>query len=249
MSDAATETKTPPYGSFTTFWNFVTTGLNSEHLPTVIDRTMMNGKSGTDQGTIFSALKFFDLIEEDDNNAVRPPLRELVAADPDERKAILARMIERYYPGQVAVSAKSGTEKQLHDSFNADFAISGATCRKAATFFLHAASQAELSVSPNFPKSRPGQGPRRPAAVRKKVSKKESMIEADSQGESGSSVYRLDLNSGGSVELRVTVDLVQLMRNEVDRIFVMGMVDAFENYERRSDEEAPAVAPIDEDEA
>ncbi|MBL7619875.1 MULTISPECIES: hypothetical protein [unclassified Frankia] len=161
----------PPYMAFQTFWSFIGS-LGAHPLPPKIDRSMMGSKSGTDQASLMGALRGFGLVGE--GHEVQPALRELAEADEERRSELLAELIRRFYPAQVAVSESNGTKQQLDDSFRSSFDLSAAeTRRKATTFFLHAARVAQLPLSPHFPPTRTGSGgpgtPRakRPTAKRK----------------------------------------------------------------------------------
>jgi hypothetical protein len=145
----------PPYLAFQTFLAFLNE-LAAKPLPPQIDRSIMNTKSGTDQANLFSALKFFDLI--DDNNIVQQGLKAFVSADELGRKAAITAMFSGHYPNQFDVSSQNGTEKLLLDSFEDDFGYTGDTRRKAMTFFLHGARWAGIEMSPHFPTTRMGSG-------------------------------------------------------------------------------------------
>lgn len=245
------ETKAaPPYGSFSTFWNYVLS-LANKPLPTQIDRSMMTGKSGTDQATILSALKFFELIDTSQDNKVQRPLIDLVQATGEERKRVLARLVRRSYSTQLAISDLPGTEAQLHKSFEEQFGLSGETRRKASTFFLHAAKEAEIPVSPHFPKPRSGQGRAAPA---KKAAKKKTAGKPGTGGATkttdaeGGDTYTLTLDSGTEVELTVRADLMSLMRHDGDRKFVMELVDKLEKYESGETDGEPHEAESAEEE-
>lgn len=240
------ETKvTPPYGSFGTFWNYVT-GLKAETLPPQLDRSMMRGKSGSDQAVINMGLKFFGLVDPHNNNAVLDRLKELVAADEAGRKAILAEMVRTHYPAQIEVSDSLGTEKLLHESVEKSFDLTGETRRKAATFFLHAAAMADITVSPNFPKARAGQG-RSTNGVSKKATgtRKRSSVEATkTKNEAGGDTYTISLASGGTVKLIVNADLMALLRHDVDRTLVTDLIEKMEGYEAFEESELVEPQPV-----
>lgn len=229
----------PPYGSFSTFWNYVL-GLANKPLPTHLDRSMMTGKSGTDQATIISALKFFELIDTTQGNKVEDSLIDLVQATGDARKQFLARLVRQSYSGQLAVSDLPGTEAQLHKSFEDEFGVTGETRRKASTFFLHAAREAGIEVSPHFPKPRSGQGR---AAPGKKAAKKKAGGKSATRGPTkttdaeGGDTYTLGLDSGTEVQLTVRADLMSLMRHDGDRKFVMELVDKLDSYGSSEEDE------------
>lgn len=244
MSDAQETKSTPPYGSFSTFWNFIT-GLAGKPIPARFDRSIMTGKSGTDQQTITSALKFFGLIDENKGNEIRPEFVDLLSGTPDERKRALGSLVRACYPGQIKVSEMQGTEAQLHESFQGDFNLTGETRRKAATFFLHSAKEAGIELSPFFPKPRSGQGrtgPKKSAGKSKAAWGGSRRSASQTKDEVGDSTYTVTLESGSVVSLKVTGDLMDLMRNETDRAFLMGLVDAMEGYSSTAGDQADDLA-------
>jgi len=225
----------PPYLPFATFWSFIGQ-LAERPLPPRIDRSIMAGRSGTDQAGLFSALRSFDLI--DDENRVQPFLVELTGADVEKRKLILSAMVRQAYPGPMAVSEANGTELQLTEAFRNDYGAMGTeTRRKAVTFFLHALREAGLPTSANFPATRAGSGapgvPRRQASSRKsKLAKPRSTTtpataSAAESSRTGDS-YAVNLVSGGRVSIEVTVNLFQLSRE--DRDFVISLIDSLKEY-------------------
>lgn len=231
MAENEESKPSPPYGSFGTFWNY-TTGLKAETLPPQLDRTMMRGKSGSDQAVINMALKFFELVDPSRNNEVLDGLKHLVAANGEARKGILGDLVRTHYPEQMGVSDRLGTEKQLHESFETTFGLTGETRRKAATFFLHAAAMAGIQVSPNFPKVRAGQGRTANGAAKKAAARKRTSAAATkTKTEGGGDSYTIQLESGGTVQLIVTADLMALLRHDGDRMLVTTLIEKMETYE------------------
>lgn len=228
----------PPYGSFRTFWSFVGSLANMP-LPPQIDRSMLDSKSGTDQLAIFSALKAFNLVA-GENQAVQPGLVSLVESTAEGRKTFLRDLLVRYYPGQLGVSAQQGTEKMLVESFEADFGLKGDTRRKAATWFLHAALECGLPLSPHFPRLRPGQGtpaPRVRRPAKRKPPQNGANETANVQGRGGSTSgdeVTVRLRAGGTVTLKVDVGHFALSRHKDDRDFVQKLMDALTDYEAES---------------
>lgn len=243
----------PPYGSFRTFWGFVA-ALAEKPLPPQIDRSMLDSKSGTDQLAIFSALKAFNLVA-GDAQLVQPELTDLVRAGAEGRKKQLASLLHTYYPGQIDVSAQQGTEKMLLDSFEKEFGLTGDTRRKAATWFLHAANECGLPMSPHFPKLRPGQGgpsaPRPKRAPKKRVPDGTTPVGREDPATTGTTAdeVTVKLRAGGSVTLKVNVGHIALSRNKADRTFVEGLLDALTAYEEKSAREAaPSLAEVSAEE-
>jgi hypothetical protein len=248
MADNAATFK-PPYNAFRTFWTFID-ALSKKALPPQLDRSMFDGKSGTDQMGLNAALQGFGLIGSDEEKrAVKPLLSELVKAEPEERKTILRNLLREFYPNQVAISEANGTEDMLLDSFKTDFGLTGDTRRKAATWFLHAMTEAGgLAISPHFPKARAGgtvSGSRRPRQPRKAVVTTPKPLAGSSGGNAGGGgdEITVQLRAGGTVTLRVNVGHFALSRNKEDREFVQKLIDDLTAYE------APHEAPDDEEAA
>ena len=226
----------PPYMSFQTFWNFITE-LGTKPLPPRIDRSLMASKSGTDQFNLNLALTSFGLI--DSNSGVLPLLTELVEADEERRKSLLATMVTRNYVEPMRVSGKHGTSKDLDDAFRTSYPsiASADTRRKAITFFLHAASFAGIELSANFPKTRSGSGAPGTSKPRKAVRRKpapaaEERVNPAIGGPSAPATWdthTVELVSGGTVFVAVNVDIFGL--NASDRDFVLGLVDSMKSYQ------------------
>ena len=224
--------------SFQTFWKFVE-DLSARPLPPQIDRSIMNSKSGTDQANLMSALSGFGLIGADQR--VEPALRDLAVSDDATRRERLATLIQKYYPEQVIVAEQNGTEQQLHQTFRESFNLESAdTRRKAVTFYLHAARTAGMTLSEYFPQTRSGSGnpgasrPKRPA--RRKgpaasvtgASTGSAMRQREGQARIGGDTYTVDLESGGTVSVAVSVNLFDLTTK--DRSFVIELIDKLKGY-------------------
>lgn len=240
MSETAQQGFKPPYMAFQTFWNFVDE-LSTHPLPPVIDRSLMNSKSGTDQANLFATLKAFELISED--AVVQPGLTALTEADQDGRKPLLAEIVRKYYVPALAVAEANGTQAQLEAAFRESFDIASAdTLRKAITFFLHAARVSDVALSPYFKATRSGQGapgaPRKRAAKRKPKNGVAEPEVAAVQQPAIPDAYRLDvrLRTGGTMTLTVNVNPISL-RGE-DRSFFYDIVDKMTDYEQPEPEQA-----------
>ena len=223
----------PPYMAFTTLWNFLET-LASHPLPPAIDRSLMQGKSGSDQANIFNALKAFGLLGE--GQVVLPALTELTSADVEGRKLLLADLVRRHYPGALEVSDRNGTSTQLDAKFREDYGLqSGDTLRKSVTFFLHAARTAGIPLSPHFKQTRSGQGA--PGQPKRRTAKRTARTAASpaAPAETPSvptEAYRLEitLQTGGTMTLTVNVNPINLRGD--DRDFFYDIVDKMSDYEQ-----------------
>jgi hypothetical protein len=205
----------PPYLPFQTFLSFIEE-LASKPLPPQIDRSMMSSKSGTDQANLFSALKFFGLI--DKGQAVQEGLTLIASSDEEGRRRAIGGLLRAYYPKQFAVSEQNGTEKLLLDSIEADWGYTGDTRRKAMTFFLHGARWAGLELSAHFPQTRMGSGrstaPRPKRAPKKKPdgagSNPNGQGQSGSGGGEGGEIVNVSLGSAGSIRVDVRVKWLEL---------------------------------------
>lgn len=235
MEDIDTGKFKPPYMPFQTFWSFIDE-LSSNPLPPMIDRSLMVSRSGTDQAHLINTLKAFELI--DGAHLVQPTLVELTAADAEGRKALLAGLLNRYYPKAIRVAEENGTASQLDQCFRDEYAISGAdTLRKTVTFFLHAGRMSGLPMSPHFKPTRgrrvaPGK-PRKRAA---RSSPTEPRAEVqDHTAHHSEEQYRLDvrLRTGGTMTLAVNVNPLSLRGD--DRVFFYDIVDKMADYRQPDD--------------
>jgi hypothetical protein len=239
----------PPYLPFKTFWTFVN-DLLAAPLPPQIDRSLMTSKSGTDQVHLTAALKAFGLI---DGGQTVTGLRALEATDEQARAAWLGDQIRAYYPIQVGISLQNGTEQQLKDSFRDTFKITAAdTLRKSITFFLHAAQQGGIPLSPHFPTTRSGSGapgtprPRRSASRRKPLTDPAKVNGAAKPTQPDGDTYTVDLESGARATLTVTMNV--MTTSVQDRKFLFELIDKLQSYgtsARKGSNERPGAGQND----
>jgi hypothetical protein len=156
----------PPYVPYATFRNF-SDGLHKSP-PTEIDRRGMMGKlSGTQQTQLLSALKFLHLINE--NYQVSPLYLRFIRADSKEKQKVLKEILEGGYPLLFDSSSGFDLGAAAESTFIKKFSemgVDGGMSRKCQTFFLRAAQEAGVPISPYIqsPKTRskPGRATRRP---------------------------------------------------------------------------------------
>jgi len=150
----------PPYVAYATFKNLLGS-LKEGVVPARIDKTLpfMMGQSGSNQSYLFSALRFFNLIDE--NKKPTPAFKPLVLGENDERKALWRRLFDvAYHPILDGLDLDTATVGMLHEKFQVQ-GLTGETVRKAHSFFGAAAEDAGISLTgPLKPKAR-GSGPRR----------------------------------------------------------------------------------------
>lgn len=139
-------------------------------LPNKVDRSYLSSRSGSEQSYLISAFRGFGLINED--NVTQPDLRKL-AEDSEDRPAMVADLLNRFYPKAMALGSSNSTPGELESAFADMFTtVTGASRIKAIRFFLAAAEYAGVPRSPLWkaPKaSRSGGGGGARRVNRKKV--------------------------------------------------------------------------------
>jgi hypothetical protein len=116
----------------------------AQGVPHVIDRSIFPQMSGVTQGQVMGALRFLGLI-----NAQGKPSAELhaLATQKDKRKENLRRVIEHAYPELIQSDLSKATPSSLNQAFE-KFAVTGETNQKAKSFFLQAAKECGIALSP-----------------------------------------------------------------------------------------------------
>ena len=133
----------PPYLSFKTLKSFIE--RLKVAVPSRIDRSVMGSMSGAVQGQILSTLKYLSLTTE--HGIPTDKLTRLVKSEGAERQKILREIITTAYPFIEMDSLPSATAKLLQDQFAATGA-QGETVRKCVAFFVSAAKDCALPLSP-----------------------------------------------------------------------------------------------------
>lgn len=151
----------PPYLSWSTFEGILDQ-LKATGIPDKIDRSVLVGKSGGDQSQFLRACRVFGLMDEETEQPTER-MRELVTAE--DRGPLLGEILRESYPNVVALG-NGATQQMLEEKFR-EFGIEGDTVRKAIAFYLNAAKQTDIELSPRFKTTRPGAGGRRKRASRK----------------------------------------------------------------------------------
>ena len=151
-SDLAKPARTPPYTSYRTFRTFIE-DLREHGLPSRVDRSVLTRFSGVVGMQLTHALRFLGLIEDDGRPTQR--LRELVNAEDAGRwRETLLDLLRREYAPLFAIDLESATPSHFHDTFRKAFPAADAVVQKCVTFFLYAANDAGLTMSPRVLKGR-----------------------------------------------------------------------------------------------
>jgi len=135
----------PPYASFATLLHQLER-MEREGIPGRIDKTYLVGMAGGTQNQLRHAMRSLGLIGEDG----KTPTRALIdlAKKPDERPQLVASILRERYPTLVGLG-QDATKGQLDEALG-EYELNGATARKAATFFVSAATYAGIPLSPHI---------------------------------------------------------------------------------------------------
>ncbi|MGO9094116.1 MAG: hypothetical protein ACLQGV_02740 [Bryobacteraceae bacterium] len=201
-----------PYVPFRTFLAALET--LERGCPNQLDRSVWPSSSGAIQGQLLGAFRFLGLMDE--AQCPSAELRELIGKK-ESRRALLRRILEKNYATLVALDLSRTSPHQLEEAMR-QYGLSGATHKKALSFFLQAAHYAGLPLSVLLrAKIRgSGGGPRQRRAP---------ATEAATAIAAGKTVH---LKSGGSVTLTTALDLFSLSAE--DRKFVFELIDRMQEY-------------------
>jgi hypothetical protein len=148
--ETQTETVTtpaPPYFAWKTLLNTIER-MQEHGPPNRIDRSFLSNMSGAGQSQFMSGLRSLGLIDKD--GVVQDALKDLVNK-PDERRALIGRILRERYPEAVELGKTTATTGELMDVFRKHYGVQGDTARKAIAFYLKAARYAEdIPLSPHF---------------------------------------------------------------------------------------------------
>jgi Family of unknown function (DUF5343) len=150
--------RTPPYVAYKTFINFVDSLKKA--MPGRIDRSVMHTMSGGTQSHMTHALRSMELIN--DAGTTLDAFKDLVTSQGDERKQALTNCLVTGYPFlfDSKIDLETATGKQLLEQFE-NVGLRGDSIRKSVTFFLSAAKDAGMLVSPFFNKIQSRSGPQK----------------------------------------------------------------------------------------
>ena len=212
---------TKPVVAYVPFKTFLTALESLERaLPNQIDRSLWPSYSGAIQGQLLGALRFLGLM--DGTNCPSAELREMVARR-EVRKAVLRRVLEMRYAPLIELDLTRTSPRQLEEAMR-QYGLNGATHKKALSFFLQAATYAEVPLSALLRETTRGTH-RRSAAPAGTAAR--AAVVATEPAPSIAKTVRL--KSGGALTLIAAADLFSLAAE--DRAFVFEMVDRLRKYE------------------
>lgn len=135
---------TPPYVAYKTLKNFFRS--LSQAIPSRIDKSVMRSLSGGAQTQIIQALKYLRLIDTDGKPTDK--LAQLVKSEGTEYQKVLREVLTTSYPflSSSSLNLDSATMHLLEEEF--EKLAGGETVRKCITFFIPAAKDAGIPISP-----------------------------------------------------------------------------------------------------
>lgn len=131
-----------PYVPYKTFSNSLT--ALAATLPPRLDKSMWPSYSGAVQSQLWSAYKFFELV-----NADGTPTEKLVNflnADEDGRKKQLRGWLTASYPALMKLDLAKATVGHFSEAMG-EYSLGTETQKKATSFFLQAAKTADMELS------------------------------------------------------------------------------------------------------
>ena len=137
---------TPPYVSYGQFKSLLRR-LQRDGIPTQVDSSIINHLSVSTQIQTLLAFRFLSLIDLDGRPA--SALSALVSAvDCDAWATELSSVLHHAYAPVLELALNSATPEQLTSEFQRHFPGTNNVRRKSRTFFLHAAREAGIDLSP-----------------------------------------------------------------------------------------------------
>jgi hypothetical protein len=136
----------PPYLSYPTFQTFLSSLRAKGGAPGRIDRSVLVQFSGGVQAQLVSALRYLGLMSSD--GIPTEDLDKLVKLEGDDRNKLWNLIMLRSYPYifNDSFPLQTATSRMLEDKFNQ--VANGDTVRKCLSFFLLAARDAGVQLSP-----------------------------------------------------------------------------------------------------
>ena len=152
----------PPYVPYRTFQTFLEFLLD-EGIPGRIDKTVwglrFSGSSGTQ---LMTALKVLTLVDADGHPSNE--LENLVHAEGDARRALLRRILERFYIPVFDLDLARASKGQFREAFRS-FGTKEGVLTKCEAFFIRAAQAAGIELSKRILVGRHGSSKGRTAAA------------------------------------------------------------------------------------
>jgi len=141
----------PPYLSYKTFDNFLQR-LKTDGIPSRIDRSVLGSYSGSNQILILTSLRYLNLTN--DQGEPNEKLEKLVKSTESERKKTLKEILIASYPFVFQDKHLNNITYSLIQEHFIGAGTQGDTTKKSIRFFIAAARDAEIELSPHLKKAR-----------------------------------------------------------------------------------------------
>lgn len=236
MEQRADVAMPPPYVSFSTF-RTLREWLGDEGVPLRFDRSFWESKFSGSTGTqLVAALRFLGLL---DREQPEQGMERMAEATTAEWRFLLAELLHDSYTAVPFDELPRATPAMVRGWFRA-YPVDGHTLRKAISFFVSAAKEADLPMSNGVRKMAKGRPARQtaPPPQDRVEARRTPATSTDLRPVAappaapvpggGTNQTIVSLKSGGTVTLSVAVDLFQL--SESDRKFVLTLIDLTKGY-------------------
>ncbi len=224
MSSEDGTSVTPPLIAFKTFLGLF--DKFEQGTPNRIDRSFWRKYySGTIGSQLIRGLHFLGLIEGEDNR-VTPEFKRL-AREKEVRKQLIGDMVrERYTPIFRDIGdLTEATHGQLEQAFKQHYKIDGENRRKAISFFVHAAQEAGMQISP-FIRTATNPGSNRTATRRPR------RTQTDSDNRRTPEPPPVDSDEQSDHQTAHAVKLITYPNGEISTLSYSGNVFAMEKKQR-----------------
>lgn len=144
----ARQTQLPPYIALASLKTALGVFKDQKLIPNRIDRSVWGSKfSGSATTQMLTAFRFLGLINQ--AGVPQPRIRKLVEAlNTQAWGAALKEVILDAYASIFTLDLEKASSSEFNEKFRATYGAEGETGRKCTTFFLHAAKEASIPVSP-----------------------------------------------------------------------------------------------------
>lgn len=138
----------PPYIPYLTFKNFIN-WLDTDGVPYRFDRSAWDKKySGSTGPQLLTGLRFLRLL---DGETPTPKLLQLIDVQGEDRTGLLIEILKEAYD-TIDFNALSRATPNMLREWMENYGVQGDTVRKAESFFVNAAKDLEIPMSPSLRK-------------------------------------------------------------------------------------------------
>jgi hypothetical protein len=208
---------TAPYTSFLTIRNIVR-DMKQHSVPTRVDRSVFPNLAGGTVGQVLPAMKFLGLIDPDGHPT--DALHSLVASvETDAWGKALGEVVRSAYHPLFTINLEAASPGQFLELFRKTYPGTEDVSRKSQTFFLNAARDAGITISPYIMKNKkPRSGPTKKRAPK---AKNAADGRANTQNGSGTDVPPLHTQPKLPSEVLLSLFDGEMQSEEQDAIWTL----------------------------